>query len=369
MHRRLLLLNGLAVLGVVLNHATGWGFTAMFWWTDRYLPVAVPDYDQVGSASYFALRFVEQLVAFTVPAFLVVSGFFISFAIGRSRETAPWRVVGSRVKTLIIPYLIWSTVIVAWRILEGAQYSADQLVRTYVFGRAALPYYYIPLLIQLYLLAPLFIILARKNWVLLLGGAALVQLAFQARYYVRVLDLSPEWLAAASRSSLAWFFPTKVFWFVLGIVLWSRLSEFRDWLGRTRRSWLIASLILLPLGMWETEALMAASGQEWIVYSDTVVDSLYALAFIFAFLAFDTIMPPLAERISELGTRSYGVYLVHSPAQELAARAVAVLLPALLAYQILFQPVLIAAGLGIPLLLMYLVDHSPARRYYRFLFG
>jgi hypothetical protein len=35
----------------------------------------------------------------------------------------------------------------------------------------------------------------------------------------------------------------------------------------------------------------------------------------------------------------------------------------------LFQPLLILAGLCVPLLLMYLVDHSPFRWAYKYLFG
>jgi hypothetical protein len=52
-----------------------------------------------------------------------------------------------------------------------------------------------------------------------------------------------------------------------------------------------------------------------------------------------------------------------------AARAIYHFLPALLGYQIVFQPILYAAGLGIPLLLMALVRHSPARRFYAYQFG
>ena len=62
MIRRLLLLNGLAAISAVIYHATGWGFTAMFWWTDQYLPISVPDFSQLGSVSYYALRLVEQIL-------------------------------------------------------------------------------------------------------------------------------------------------------------------------------------------------------------------------------------------------------------------------------------------------------------------
>ena len=46
MNKRLLMLSGLAITAVAVNHAANWGFIALFWWTDRYRAVAVPNYDQ-----------------------------------------------------------------------------------------------------------------------------------------------------------------------------------------------------------------------------------------------------------------------------------------------------------------------------------
>jgi fucose 4-O-acetylase-like acetyltransferase len=369
MHRKLLLLNGLAVLGVVLNHATGWGFTAMFWWADRYRAVAAPNFDQVGSASYYALRFIEQAVAFTVPAFLFVSGFFIAFALGRAKEGERWRTVGSRIKMLVIPYLIWSTLLLAAGFIQGERYSAAELVRAYLFGRAAAPYYYIPLLVQLLLLAPFLVAAAKSRWRALLVGAAVLQLLTQGLYYLRVLGSGDPGLRAVGMLAPSWFFTSKLFWFVLGIVICLHLAEFKGLLARTRRAWPAALVIFLALGMVESEALLRASGEDWIPYYDTALDSLYALAFIMSFLAYDKLVLPQSERLGELGTKSYGVYLIHAPAQEYMARAVAVLIPALLAVQAIFQPLLWLAGLGAPLLLMWLVSRSPANRYYRYLFG
>ena len=85
MAKRLLLPNGLSIASVILFHAAGWGLTAMFAWPHRYLPVTSPNYDQAGSASYYALRLVEQLIIFAISAFIFVSGFFIAFTAGRDR--------------------------------------------------------------------------------------------------------------------------------------------------------------------------------------------------------------------------------------------------------------------------------------------
>ena len=57
MIRRLLYLNGIAILCVILFHTTNWGLTAMFAWTPRYLPVSEPVFDQTGSPAYYWIRF------------------------------------------------------------------------------------------------------------------------------------------------------------------------------------------------------------------------------------------------------------------------------------------------------------------------
>jgi peptidoglycan/LPS O-acetylase OafA/YrhL len=93
------------------------------------------------------------------------------------------------------------------------------------------------------------------------------------------------------------------------------------------------------------------------------------VAFILLFLAFDQISLPFTRAIDWIGTRSYGIYLLHPKVTELAARVIYHIAPWLLAHQVLYQPVLVASGLGIPLLFMTGVAKSPARKFYRYLFG
>ena len=67
MARRILLLSGLAILAVVLNHAGGFGQIAMFLWADRYRPVSVPNWDQLGTPVHYALLTIRSVGVFAVP--------------------------------------------------------------------------------------------------------------------------------------------------------------------------------------------------------------------------------------------------------------------------------------------------------------
>lgn len=371
MIRRFLLLNGLAVLGVVLNHSAAWGFIALFWWTHRYWPVDVPNFDQMGNAVYLGLRGVEQLIMFSIPAFLFVSGFFIAVTVGRQRANVSGQVIWARLVYLIIPYLLWSAIIFLGDFLQGEVHSATGYAWRILTGGATAAYYYVPLLCQLYLLSPLLAPLARSRPLLLLLATGMIQLTAQTVLYLDTLGLETALTESLHFLKPSWFFPGHLFWFTAGIVVGFNLKAFQRFLTRGRWLWLAATLFLFGLGVYEWEAVLRFSGQDWLPPRNTIIDSFYAAAFILTFLAFDKVSLPFPKQVGDLGGKAYGVYLAHMPAIELTARGVYHIFPALLAYQILFVALLAIAGLAVPLLLMAVVSLSwlPTRRYYRYVFG
>lgn len=369
MVRRLLLLNGIAIIAVVLNHASAWGFVAMFWWTDRYLPVSVPNFSQMDSVWYIALRLVEQLIIFAIPSFLFVSGFFISVATGRQQATVSWKLIGTRIKNLLIPYIVWSAVMLFVYYLQGTRYTFVQIIQILLTGRAADPYYFVPLLIQLYILSPLLVPIAKRHWKILLIVSFLIEFGLRATRYAHTLSPGTSVIEQVVAWTPSVFFATRIFWFALGLVIGFHLQSFKPFLLRIRWG-LVAGLILFFIvGVVEWEALLQQSGQPWIAPYETLTDGLYALVFILAFIAFDQIMLPLAKKIGDIGAKSYGIYLVHTLVLVVTSKMVYHLIPSLLGYQIIFQPILIFLGISVPLFLMEIVNRSRFRRYYAYLFG
>ena len=117
MNKRLLILNGIAIIAVVANHASHIGFLAMFWWTDQYLPVSVPNFDQMGSISYYGLIAQQKLALFSVPSFMFVSGVFIAYAVRGNQSRLTWVMIRKRIVNLLPPYLIWTFVFVIGEIV------------------------------------------------------------------------------------------------------------------------------------------------------------------------------------------------------------------------------------------------------------
>jgi surface polysaccharide O-acyltransferase-like enzyme len=369
MARRLLLLNGLAISAVILFHAEGWGFTALFSWSHRYLPAGADPAAQASTAAYYLFRLIEQLVVFTIPAFLFVSGFFVAFSAGRS-QAADWRGVLSRARHLAIPYLVWTAVYWAAGWLEGSRPGPAVYAWRLLTGSTHGSYYFVPLLIQLYLLAPIIVTLARRNWKALLIVTGLLQIVVHAVHYPDLLGL--DWPAAQAVMSLVpkWFFPARLFWFSFGVVAGFQLPALKQALARTRWLALAALALLLVVGVAEWEAVVQLRQDPSLPMRETVVDALYAFAGVWVFLAFSQgRLPALADTLSNLGARSYGIYLVHPIVMEFFARGIYHLAPGLLAFPVVFMALVAVVGLGGPLLLMFLVSRSPARPLYAYQFG
>jgi hypothetical protein len=370
MVRRLLLLNGFSILGVILYHSAGWGFVAMFSWTHRYMPVSSPNFDQLGSISYFGLRVIEQLVVFTIPAFLFVSGFFVAFATGRIQSNIKWETIAARIKRMLIPYLIWTFALFGLLYIQGNRYSLYQYMKMLLIGQTNPAYYYVPLLIQFYLLSPIIVPFAKRNWKTLLLLTGLIQLAVQLSYYPTMLGLEGFYDQIFQSSIPKWFFPVRIFWFSFGVVAGFRIKSIKELVERYKWYLLILVLVLIPIGIIEWEYYLNISGKNWVDPRETFIDTVYSLAIILCFLAFDQVsFIPFSKQINDLGSKSFGIYITHSPIMEYTARTIYHLIPWILAFQIIFQPILILAGLGLPLLLMTIVNKTPARRYYQYLFG
>ncbi len=370
MVRRLLYFNGIAIISVILFHAVGQGFIAMFFWTDRYLPVSVPNFEQAGSLTYFIFRAVEQLVVFSIPLFLFVSGYFIAFATGRKQANISWQVIWVRIRNLAIPYLVWSVVVLALDFaINGRVYPPVRLVELLATGRTSPAYYYVPLLIQFYLLTPLLVPLAKSRWVPLLVGVGLIQFLVLASTYPILLGLDLPALKPFIGIVPKWFFPARLLWFTLGVVAGFHIQEIKAFL--TRYKWvLLGALVLsLPLGMIEWETYLSIARSPWIDHRETLIDTAYSLLVILCIIAFDKVPTPGANRISDLGSKSYGIYLIHPIVMLYLSRGLYNFLPAVLGNQFVFILLMVGFGLGGPLLLMYIVKRSPLRRLYSYLFG
>lgn len=373
--RRLLLANGLGILAVVSHHAAAWVFLAMFWWADSFRTVAaLPDLSELGSPSYYILLAVNVLTRFSVPTFVFVSGFFTAYAVqGSGQLWRNWRFIFSRLVWLLFPYVIWSLAIFIVRWLESCEEicHAEPLTsyaQKLLLGDATGAYYYVFVLATLMLSAPLLSSAARARWRQLLVLSWLIMFAVRSLPYLSVLT-GTALLADAPAPLLQ--ICVLMFYFALGLVYRTHMGELKPGLERIRP---YLPLLIVAFG------LMSLIDSEW--FSRLNMDTLspdhshsslfvegYALAIILAFVTAERIPIPGKRALMALGGAVYGVYLLHPLLPEYLARAVHRFAPSFLAYPLALQLFLVAGSIGLPLLFMSAIKHSPFKRYYRYLFG
>ena len=360
MAKKLLFLNGLAILTIPVHHATAYGLQAMFIWTDRYMPVEVPNYDQMGSLYYYLIIILRQLDTYSVPAFLFISGYFVAFTVRGKNSKISLKTLTPRIKILLIPFIIWT--IIRYIMLRRVPTGIDEILD---------PYHFIPLLIQFYLLSILLVPLARKNWKLLLIIFAAIHLTIQTVRYLNnvgvtfpgmdvMLTLSPRWL----------FYGQQPFWFPLGLVFGLYTTQFNNWIGNKRNFLIVATVTLAILGIAEYFIADYFNGEDWIGPTFAgFTRNFYILAFILLILALDQKAFPMEKRVSDIGSQSLGIYLANIPFIYIVAVLMYRFTPWVLGVQPVYLTVLLIVGLLGPLVLMTFVRRSPFRNTYRYFFG
>jgi hypothetical protein len=335
----------------------------MFWWVHRYRPVDAPNYDDYGSLTFYLIVAISQLVLFSVPAFLFISGFFVTYATQRAPLTLRSKVLRRWLLGLLWPFLVWTAVMfvadnLAWVVL-GRETELG-LLRFYFFA---------PLLAQYYLLSPMMLWWAKRRPALLIVVAALFQLSVIVARYLVLAQISSWWVHTVAETPI-WLFVRWALYFPLGTVFGLYREQVGSWV-RQRKSLLFGmSIVLGGLCVLETDLIYRATGNwNWAFESTKLSVMGYGVVFILAFLMLDSSNGFVTRVVDHVGRRSYGVYLLQRPAILLLAKTVYHVAPQLLGWPVLFQVVLVFLAVGLPWMFMELVSRSPVRKLYPYLFG
>jgi probable poly-beta-1,6-N-acetyl-D-glucosamine export protein len=367
MFRRLAPLNGLAIIAVVANHAGAWGYTAMFWWVDRYRPLQAPNFDQVGSLTYFMLLVIRRLTLFSVPVFLVTSGIFVAYVVQGGAKSLNRNVLMVRLSDLLIPYVIWSILAFIGDALMGYTHPFMVYLERLAVGQARGPYFYVILMVQLYILAPFVTNLAVAHWKPLLIVAAAMHVAIQGLDYANLVAKAAFATEPKIFTVPTWLFARLFIFFVLGVVIGTHSLAFQAWLKR-QRSLVVAGLaICIGLTLLEGEFIFRLTKETSAGIS--LVSSIYALSFILWWLSREVRPSPLSQGLLALGAKSYGIYLMHYLVLEVVSKGLYHFVPEVLGIQVLFQVLLISAGVLLPVVMMAVVKRSPLRKSYSLMFG
>jgi len=229
-------------------------------------------------------QWLNLIMWFAVPVFVLESGYLLA----ERHEKIEWKSYLRNILTRIV--LVYLIFLIILRIAEGQSLNPLAVLWDMVIGREGHPLYFIPIIIQLYLLFPFLLQLKKyifNKWVLVL--------LFTYSYIISIIDYSlqsPDWNSSAI--SLL-FFGRFLGYFVVGMYL--SQYDFSK-LGFRKAGTVIAAYLA------GTALLTFYVGALYTTF-------IYPVIFFLALNAAYRLLPARMEFIEQLGRHSLIIYLVH----------------------------------------------------------
>jgi len=281
---------GLAIIAVVGLHSACFGFST------RYSPS--------GQWNFPLLAAYCQLLNFAVPAFVFISGYWLSKKpIGSLKDYRFFLV--RRLSRILVPYFFWSFILLGYAAIREQKVDVSHIIFKLMAGQAAspyYPYYFIIMLAQLYIITPLLRYINRRGYgltlVIILNIISLLVL-YLSRLY-EVIGYVPARLP----------FYIWVIFYEMGLLAGG--DNKTVFLKKVRPFILPAILAGALVSELECFSILSKFDNTFFAVSATKYSSfLYSVFVILGFLA-------LRERISRwpsflvtLGKYSFGIYLIH----------------------------------------------------------
>ena len=282
------LIRALAIVSVVIIHA---GFFAF------------------GQDRSILLISIDTLQLFCVPAFLVLSGFFLANKL--DNQNNPTLILKKRLSRIIPPYLFWSVVFYILNNLSNLkQFDLLGLVRDVLTGSVMPPYYFIVAIVQCYLWWWILVKLRFLEPIKILALGFIIQIAFTTVFYLAALKYLPSIpIPLMERWIFSWILP-----FSTGLVLGSYYDNIQKYLQRHKMPVLAATILFYLASIWEYYLLSEVNSDAWFARSFFKLSTQgYAILFVLSILAFSqSIRLPskVSGLIKILAAYSFPIYLL-----------------------------------------------------------
>jgi surface polysaccharide O-acyltransferase-like enzyme len=291
-------LRGIAIIAVVIIHSTGF-----------FRESEMPDWLFEGTLT------VNALARFAVPLFIFVSGLVLSTRYWGRYDREAFYV--KRGLNVVPQYLLWSVLYIGLYAALGGNPDDTGPLASLANGTAAPQMWFFIIIMQLYVLYPIIAGVygsyeRRGKELQLLALALAVQVVWYVVGYL-CIGLTNDGRVAFIVNRA---FFTHVFYFVLGIYFARNLTTLKE---RLRGAWKW-TLALGPM------AVVVAIAHHWTTSLEIDSDVLsffyvglgrgfgtlyYALLIVLCFLASGHLAKATSRLTKELGSYSYGIYLIH----------------------------------------------------------
>lgn len=192
-------IKGIAILAVIIIHVV--------YFFEKFYP----------ENNFFFLNLLNNINRFAVPIFFIVSGILLHELFQRKKDIINF--YRKKIVRIFIPFLLVNLAIAVYK-----SYTLREFLYNLITGQAALPYYFIIILGQFYLLYPFFVKWRNKKWFLPLSF--LVSVIFYLFPYISFLGEFP-------------FFGKFIFFFAYGIAKRDDFLFYKKQTGKQLMPWLL----------------------------------------------------------------------------------------------------------------------------------
>lgn len=235
----------------------------------------------------------RQMINFSVPLFLALSGFFLANKNFTSKNDFI-DFLKKQIPRVYVPYAVWSCVFIFLNVILLKQRSMIGMLKNFVFFQTAPIFYYVALILQYYLLLPILKKYLKKALLYsVIISFSICIFIFLNKYFSQVF---PPLIIYAGN------FLTWIIFFVLGMYL--RNNKFKV------KPYVIVGFIFffLILSVLETYVQILLFGKITDAVSAVKISSfLYSASVIIFFLNYERKW----KIFSNIGQLSYGIFLMH----------------------------------------------------------
>lgn len=230
--------------------------------------------------------FINQLVRFAVPVFILISGLLLTLSgYNFTGITGYLKFISKRINKIIIPYFIWSILYILFKMRDDlSPIWSDpgnfllETGRKLLYGSGHVHLYFIIIILQLYFLFPVLTYLMKRWSRAVLSFSFILTLIFQTGIYLQLMKIIifPVFLLPNYM-----FFPTWIFYFAFGIYFAGNLETRRDWISHKTTLLSViwaASFVLLIVDSRYTNTFDESIKPSVMLYSIASFLFMYAVA-------------------------------------------------------------------------------------------
>lgn len=255
----------------------------------------------------------DQFFRFSVPIFVALSGYGLLLKYGQSKFDlrAFWE---KRVVKLIPSYLIWSLIFYLLFILVPAWQSSGQDSSFFiqlVFGRADYHLYFVPMIIQLYLMFPVILWLFKKQPLLVATSALILQALWFWHFGYQEKSPVSHHLFMEDKEQYVWA-SNWIWYFLLGMCL-PKIHEFLQKIPFAKLACLVLIIMTWFFAAKNSLGIIAEGTDPLIALRFTRFPvMIFASASIIGLTFFVRNINKVPKPVEIIGKYSYHIYLAHT---------------------------------------------------------